>query len=183
MILRYLILVAVAIATATAVAGCGSDSESTSDSAAGNQADRTFVAGMIPHHESAVDMAELAQERAKTAFVKSLAEDIIKTQGEEIAFMREQDAELADAGVEMGDAEGGHGGGHETMNADADMAKLESASDFDAEFMKMMIVHHEGAITMARAEQADGKDPELKALAGRIIEAQQREIEQMQDEL
>ena len=183
MIPRYLILVAVAIATAAALAACGSDGESAGDSAAGNApgnaADRMFVAGMIPHHESAVDMAELAQERAKTTFVKSLAEDIIKTQGEEIAFMREQDAELAEAGVEMDDSMGGH----EMMNAEADMAKLEAASDFDAEFMTMMIEHHEGAITMAKAEQADGKDPELKALAGRIIEAQQREIEQMQEEL
>ena len=181
--LKTPILALLAVTAAVGIAACGSDGDSSGASATGNGTDRAFVAGMIPHHESAVDMAELAKERAKTPFVKSLADDIIQTQSEEISFMREQDAELAQSGVEVGELGGGHGGGHETMSADADLAKLEAATDFDTEFMKMMVVHHEGAISMARVEQSDGADPELKDLAGRIIEAQQREIEQMQDRL
>jgi uncharacterized protein (DUF305 family) len=44
--------------------------------------DRAFVAAMIPHHESAVEMAEIAQ-RGESEFVKRLAGDIIRTQNAE----------------------------------------------------------------------------------------------------
>jgi len=43
----------------------------------------------------------------------------------------------------------------------------------------MMIPHHQGAIEMTHVKPAKGEDPELKALAQDIINAQQREISQM----
>jgi uncharacterized protein (DUF305 family) len=51
--------------------------------------------------------------------------------------------------------------------------------DADRDFVTMMIPHHEGAVDMAKIELTYGKDPELKALALRILKAQQPEIEQM----
>ena len=47
----------------------------------------------------------------------------------------------------------------------------------DTEFLKSMIPHHSGAILMCR--EADLSDPELVALCGEIVEAQRREIDQM----
>ncbi len=68
------------------------------------------------------------------------------------------------------------------MMSSADMARLTAATgkDFDKQFLQMMIVHHTGAIQMARAEQAYGSNPDVKALAGRIIKDQQAEIATMQ---
>ena len=50
----------------------------------------------------------------------------------------------------------------------------------DRDFATMMITHHQGAIDMARQEIARGRDPEMRALAAKVVADQQREIAQMQ---
>lgn len=169
-------LAALVAAGALTVAGCGDDDGSP---AAGNGTDRAFVAEMIPHHEGAVEMAEIAQERGQSPFVKGLAEDIIRTQTEEITELRSQDEELADAGVKKGSL----GGGHSAMGMDEDTTSLKTAEPFDRAFLEMMLPHHTGALEMARTELAEGEDPDLKALAQEIIDAQEREIRAMREQL
>ena len=51
-------------------------------------ADRDFVAAMIPHHQGAIDMAKVVLAFGKDPEVKKLAEDIIKAQEQEIAWMK-----------------------------------------------------------------------------------------------
>jgi uncharacterized protein (DUF305 family) len=190
--MRFKLLAAVAAAAALAVVGCGSDD---SEPAAGGEhnghttsiqtasarsaLDRAFVAAMIPHHESAVGMAQIAQQRGESGSVKQLANDIIRTQNAEIATMRREDASLAKQG-----AIPGYLGVPEDMRGmDHDISMLEKADPFDAAFLEMMIPHHEGAITMAKAVLAKGADPELKQLARQIITAQQHEIDEMRARL
>jgi uncharacterized protein (DUF305 family) len=176
------IVSAVLAAVALLSVGCGGDDATPAAEqparVEGNGVDRAFVAAMIPHHESAVEMAELARQRGRSRFVKDLAADIVRTQAAEIATMRGQDRELADAGVERGRL----GVDEHMTGMNDDMTMLERADPFDSAFIEMMIPHHRGAITMAKAELAKGRDPELKALAQDIIDAQQREITLMREQ-
>lgn len=160
--------------------GGGSDSAA---SEANNEADIMFAQQMIPHHEQAVEMAEMAVESAEDPDVKKLAERIIQAQGPEIDAMKELLSEW-DAPLEAG----GHAGmdtGTEGMMSDEDMTELESAQgkSFDSMFLEMMIEHHQSAIEMARAELEDGESSEAKELAQDIISAQEKEISEMEEML
>ena len=72
----------------------------------------------------------------------------------------------------------------DVMNAsmkqmDQDIAAAPMSGDIDHDFASMMIPHHQGAIDMAKAELAYGKDPVMRRLAQEIIIDQQSEIEAM----
>ncbi|MFD3340432.1 DUF305 domain-containing protein [Streptomyces anthocyanicus] len=151
-----------------------------------NAADVAFAKGMIPHHRQAVEMADLAPGRARSAEVKKLAADIKKAQDPEI---RTLSGWLTSWGEDV-PAEGamdhsthdmsGMGGMGGIMTAE-EMTGLENASGkaFDTAFTELMIKHHEGAVEMARTEQADGAHGPARKMAGEIIDSQSAEIEQM----
>lgn len=64
------------------------------------------------------------------------------------------------------------GGMHEAMN-------MISAEDADNDFLRAMIPRHQGAVEMAKAELARGKDPQVRALAEKVIAVQEAEMVQM----
>lgn len=160
-----------------ALAACGSDDDSSAGapSTAGNGIDRAFVADMIPHHESAVEMANIAEDRGQSTFVTELAGDIISSQTSEIAKMRVIASRLDDAGVK----EKSLGVPEHQMGMDMDVSELKTAKPFDRAFIDMMIPHHQGAIRMARVELAEGSNAQAKQLATQIIAAQAKEIAAM----
>src|SRR5215208_2404383 len=127
------------------LSACGSQDESHGTSSA-TATDRAFVAKMIPHHEFAVEMAEIAQQRSRHPEVKELAEAIVNDQNAEIDTMKAMAAKMDEAGVKHGEL----GMDADHMGMDGDMAGLETAKPFDREFIDMMIPHHQGAIRMAR---------------------------------
>lgn len=144
---------------------------------AGNGADLAFINAMVPHHEMAVEMAELARKQASTAFVQNLADDIIDALQREITTMQALKSRLDKAGVREADL----GVPEHMMGMDADMAELERARPFDRALIDEMVPHHQGAIMMARAELAKGNNAQLMQLAQAIIDAQSREINAMND--
>ena len=152
-----------------------------------NDADVAFATAMIPHHQQAVEMAELAADRAESPEVRQLAEDIAGAQEPEIQTMTQW---LEDWGQEtptdsMDHGDMGHGDPEEMpgMMNESEMTQLEESDGnaFDQMFVQMMIEHHEGAIEMARDEQANGKHAEAVALAKKIESDQQAEIAKMKD--
>ncbi|MFC9468936.1 DUF305 domain-containing protein [Streptomyces coelicoflavus] len=145
-----------------------------------NAADVAFAKGMIPHHRQAVEMADLAPDRAQSAEVKKLAADIKKAQDPEI---KKLSGWLTSWGEDV-PAEGAMDHSMHDMGGmmtAEEMTELERASGeaFDTAFMEMMIKHHEGAVDMAKTEQADGAYGPAKKMAGEIIDSQSAEIEQM----
>ncbi|RIV39361.1 DUF305 domain-containing protein [Micromonospora radicis] len=199
--LRRALLSGVSLAVAVGLAACGSDHQAgaghdkpatpsssafSGEAAANNAADQMFAQMMIPHHEQAVEMSDLAATRAADPEVKELAAQIKDAQAPEITQLR---GWLAQWGAPMPTTDG-HGTDHGSpemdhempgMMSDADMARLEAATgpEFDRQFLTMMIAHHEGAITMGEEEIAEGANPEAKALAQQIVTTQQAEIDTM----
>ena len=175
-----LALLVLALAVGGLVA-CGDDDENTTGA---SQTEAAFLKGMIPHHESAVEMAEIARERGEHPEVEDLAQAIIKAQKSEITQMEQiytrmtgdeilpDPAAHEDLGLSQDEA-GMHEGG---------AMMLENATkDFDRAFIDEMVPHHQGAIRQARIVLGDTEDGEIQDLANAIVEAQSREIEQMNE--
>jgi len=153
------------------------------DDSAGS-VDAMFIVGMVPHHEDAIEMAELALTRAEHPELKELARDIIDTQSAENDDMREWYRDWYGEDVPENGSFGMMGGdmgmgGMGSMGTD--MSALESADPFDAEFIEQMIPHHQMGVMMARMVLARSAQPEIQELARSIITTQTAEIEQMQD--
>ena len=174
------VLFAVAV---IAIAGCGSAKESNS---LFNDADAMFAQMMIPHHEQAVVLAEMAENPTSGAGpeVILLAAQISSAQGSEIELMKSflTQWDVPVVGHEsMDHSSMDHGSKMKGMLSVEELAKLSSLSGkvFDKEWMLAMIAHHESAIEMARTVEQSGKNLEVQALAKTIISGQQVEIDQM----
>ena len=151
-----------------------------------NAADVSFVQGMVPHHLGALEMAELADSRASSPEVKVLAAEIRAAQQPEIDVMK---GWLSQWGVAASnDDHSGHdvsaeirGDDMPGMMSTGQMAELEAANGatFDTLFLELMIEHHEGAITMATTELADGISAAAKSLAQTITTSQRTEVDKM----
>ncbi|MBS3974766.1 MAG: DUF305 domain-containing protein [Actinobacteria bacterium] len=138
--------------------------------------DAMFIEQMIPHHDDAIEMAELALTRAEHPEIKQLAADIKRTQTAENAQMRTWYREwfgVPDVGRSPQMMGGMMGPGA------MDMADLEVAEPFDKAFIEAMIPHHQTAIMMSRMAGGASGRPEMRELTSAIIEAQSTEIEQM----
>lgn len=140
--------------------------------------DRHFIEQMIPHHEGAIEMAQLAQERAGRAEIKTLAGNIIKSQSEEIKNMKSwyeswygQDIPSI-PGTGMGMGRGMMHGG--MMGDKVDIEALKQAENFDKAFIEEMIPHHQMAVMMANMLLQGTNRDEMNTLARNIITRKQK---------
>jgi uncharacterized protein (DUF305 family) len=143
----------------------------------GEYSDERFIDAMVPHHEGAVDMAEVALKNAEHEEIRRLAEDIISAQEAEIKELKSiKREEFGTSRVPMDmSAEQMRGMGMET-----DPRSLAKADPFDKVFIDAMIPHHRSAIEMAEVAARETKNPEIEDLAKGIVEEQKREISQME---
>jgi uncharacterized protein (DUF305 family) len=175
-----------ALATATTVPGEHGDMAAPFD--------QQFIDMMVPHHQGAVEMARIAQDRAKHQEVKTLADDIMHSQAAEIdrmqawrkAWFGSSETPPMSAMPLLGgmahEGDEGMQGDVATMDMAAEIDRLRAVEEpFDRAFIDMMIPHHQSAIAAARKALAEAEQPEIRVLAEAIIAAQEREIVQMRE--
>ena len=166
-------------ALAAALAGCGSTMDHEAHMSSAKPTDPMFTAEMIPHHQAAVDMSAYAATRAEHPELKALAANISSAQASEIALMKRVGKQNGwDPNAKM-DHSNMEGMSEHEMGMDMDPTELKTAKPFDKAYIAMMVPHHEGAIRMANHELSKGSNPEIKALAKRIISSQTVQIQQM----
>ncbi|NDJ20659.1 DUF305 domain-containing protein [Nostoc sp. B(2019)] len=162
------------------------------------EVDQHFITMMIPHHQQAVEMANLALTRAKHPEIKKLAQAIKIDQAREIEQMQtwykawySKEVPVASmSGMGMMGAQHRMSQArnqgmmamsmhHDMRGMDVDLETLKNAQDFDREFISQMIPHHQMAVMMARMVVNNGTHPEVRNLAQSIIKTQTAEITQM----
>ena len=146
-----------------------------------NSADVSYARMMIQHHAQALEMTELAPDRAESSKIVKLAERIAAAQQPEIKAMQgwlksHDKAERDD----------GHGHDHATMPGMATQAQLKQlrAADgkaFDQLFLTLMITHHQGAITMSTELKGQGNNIRMEEMADDVVAQQTSEIGRMRD--
>lgn len=185
--MRRIILLAMAVLASFTLAACGGNSSggNTASSAAPtgttsthNDADVMFAQMMIPHHQQAVEMAGMAETRAKSPEVKQLAAKIKGAQAPEIQTMT---GWLTSWGQGSSMSMSDHSSTGMMSQDDMNQLMAASGSEFDKMFLTMMTDHHKSAITMAQDEQRNGQFQPAKDLATSIVSTQQAEVTQMQD--
>lgn len=141
--------------------------------------DLQFLDTMIAHHQGAVDMANLAMTNTNNADLKKFSTQIIADQTKEIKQMKDWrekwfGGKPSAMNMEMT-------GMRESMQMEMSALKKARDKDFDLEFVRGMIPHHEGAVAMAREALTKAEHAEIKQLANEIIKAQEAEIKLMQN--
>lgn len=158
----------------------GAESPSATDS---KPFDQQFVDMMVPHHEQALDMAQVALTRATHPELQDAARKIIQDQQREIAQLKQYRAawfgsDQTPSKDHMPMLPGMEG--HPQTSHAAMMQKLTASAPFDKAFLDMMIEHHQMAVHAAQLEKDRGARAELKALAEKVHEDQQKEIQQFE---
>lgn len=205
-------LALIAVVSTLGLVACGSDDQGASvpssplDTTGGVAAapagadfsatDVEFARGMIPHHQQAVEMADIALDPSTEAGdqVTDLATRIKGAQGPEIEMMTGwlttwgQPMQMGSVPLEVGSTPMSMGTaagvGMSTMAGMMTQQEMDSlgmlkGAEFDTMWLQMMTRHHEGAITMAQTESTSGLDPDALDLASEIISAQQAELDEM----
>jgi uncharacterized protein (DUF305 family) len=152
------------------LSGCASSSQSNSEF---SPSDINFAEMMIPHHEQAIEMSDIAFKNTTNPAVLQLAREIKNAQAPEIDLMKSWPGvkESTHAGHMM-----------DGMLSDDELDALREASgtEFDRLFLQGMIKHHQGAIEMAM-DVKDSKSKVVADLSAAIIKQQEIEIAAMNE--
>jgi uncharacterized protein (DUF305 family) len=142
----------------------------------GKYSDKAFIDAMVPHHQGAIAMAEVALKNAEHQEIIQLSRNIISSQQaeiEELKSIKQEEFGTSNVPMEMSPKQ------MRGMGMMMDPKRLSKREPFDEAFIDTMIPHHRSAIQMAQVASKQSKIPEIKELAGNIVSAQKREIEQM----
>ena len=142
----------------------------------GKYSDRRFIDAMVPHHQGAIEMGEVALKNAEHEEIKELSRNIISTQQseiEELKSIKKEEFGSSSVPMEMSPEQ------MRGMGMMMDPQQLVHSGTFDKAFIDAMIPHHQSAIEMATVANEKSDNLRIKELAEKIVSAQKREIEQM----
>ena len=173
---------------------CGGESHNMSDMSTGstntdvagsergfNDADVMFAQMMIPHHEQAIELADIALDPTLMASeqVKTLASQIKLAQDPEIDLMTQWLTDWDQPLMDMSEEHDMSMDGMLSVDEIAALGELTGA-EFDQAWATAMIAHHKGAIKMADTVKAEGESALVQELADAIIQAQKSEIDTLE---
>ncbi len=129
-----------------------------------NNPDKDFAAMMKVHHQGAITMADLEIKEGKNSELLKMAAQMKQDQEKEVIQF---DKFLTDTK----DTSKTNGFGMELMASMKGMANSphNMSANIDAQFISMMIPHHQGAIDMAKVYLKYAKDKTLKSIAEQIV--------------
>ena len=167
----FIAILALSLSGCASASNMGMDHEGHSSGASGELSsdDIMFLQMMIPHHQQAIDISDLALTISADPELLALAKDIRDEQAAEIVTMK---AWLDAAGADL---DPGHSMGHGMggMLSDSELTALKSATgkSFDVLWLKGMTGHHDGAIDMATMIE-NAKNAEIKSFGEGIVASQ-----------
>jgi uncharacterized protein (DUF305 family) len=138
--------------------------------------DERFIDAMVPHHQGAIEMAEVALDNAEHEEIKELSQSIVSTQQaeiEELKSIKQEEFGTSQVPMEMSKEQ------MRGMGIMMNPQHLAQSKPFDEAFIDAMIPHHQSAIYMAKVANRESENSRIKELAGNIVSAQKQEIEQM----
>jgi uncharacterized protein (DUF305 family) len=154
--------------------------------------DQLYIDMMMPHHQSIIALAQAAGDRLTDERLVAIAENIMSTQQaeiEELRGYREQwygspdsmpmDETMMGMMLEMMPGMGDRASMQMQMDADALVTTFCSAEDPDLAFVDLTIPHHEMAIMASEAALEQATHDEIQTIAKRVIQDQQREIDEL----
>lgn len=152
------------------LSGCATSEQSNSEF---SPSDINFAEMMIPHHEQAIEMSEIAFKNTMNSEVLQLAQEIKDAQAPEIDLM------MSWAGVKVSTHAGHMMDG---MLSEDELNALREArgAEFDRLFLQGMIKHHQGAIEMAM-DVKNSNSMVVADLSAAIIKQQEIEITRMEE--
>ena len=142
----------------------------------GKYSDKRFIDAMVPHHQGAIAMAQVALKNAEHDEIIELSRNIVSTQQdeiEELKSIKKEEFGTSEVPMEMSSKE------MRGMGMMMDPQALADEDPFDRAFIDAMIPHHQSAIEMAKVANQESENPRIKELAQNIVSAQKGEIEQM----
>ena len=148
--------------------------------------DADFLFNMIPHHKGAILSSQKLLETTKNEKLIELANNIITEQNKEVTEFDELIKELNAKNTDYSNIDTEALGNDMQFIMDkmmADMSSIEITGDNDIDFIKGMIPHHQAAIDVSKKILEYTKDNKIKEIANRIIKAQEKEIEDMNEML
>ena len=154
--------------------------------------DQMYIDMMIPHHQSIIAMAQAALPRLQDDRLREIAQAVIEDQGAEIAQLQEyrkawygeptpmpMDEAMLTAMEQMMPGMGDMEAMAAMMDAEALVAAFCASENADLGFIDLTIPHHEMAIVVSEAAVEQATHPEIKEVAQQVIDAQEREIDEL----